>query len=117
MENVQNVGIEHYKEVEAILTKILSEEGYPKPESSTMDSIESNNIFMRGYMTGFNELYGLTKELRRVLAIATGVIQTAGCNSSCIHCTKNTTTHGKWDCDGVFEWDYKKYAAKLIGLE
>ena len=116
MENTN--AIKDYKELEAVLLKILDDEGYPKIEASKpMDSVEANNLFMRGYMTGFNELYGTVKELRDVLRKAVDVIKTTGCANPCIFCTKNTKKYGRSCCDGFFVWDYQQTAERLLKME
>lgn len=116
MENTN--AIKDYKELEAVLLKILDDEGYPKIEASKpMDSVEANNLFMRGYMTGFNELYGTVKALRDMLQKAVDAIQTAGCGNPCIHCANNNVMHGMSCGHHSFRWEYQSAADKLLKME
>lgn len=117
MENLINkMATDNYSELEDVLRKILDDEGYPKLEAAKpMDSVEANNLFMRGYMTGFNEHYSLVKELRMALADAIETIQARGCANPCIMCAKDCRTpQGRSKCDGLFEYVYLRRAERLL---
>ena len=115
--NISVSAVNKYKELEAKLMKIFEEAEIPTVTAeSDSESLQNNNLFMKGYMTGFNELYEYSKELRFLLDRAVDTIKTADCGNACIVCAKNVSGEGIRLCDGNFKWLYQDRADKVLHI-